>query len=48
LPTAFRDAPFNAPFYSGLGFAELPLDAEVPAGIDPRSRVLMIRLARDG
>ena len=52
--TTFRHVPFNAPFYSRFGFLELPLDeappllrgifdAEVPAGIDPLSRVLMIR-----
>jgi hypothetical protein len=50
---------FNAPFYSGLGLVELSLDeapsslrdifnAEVPAGIDPLSRVLMIRPRQDG
>lgn len=54
--TTFRDVPFNAPFYAGLGFAELPLAdapealraiflAEVPEGVPVRSRVLMVRLA---
>ena len=51
--TTFRDVPFNAPFYRRLGFREAELMdatealrtqffAEVPAGIDPASRVLMI------
>ena len=51
--TTFRDVPFNAPFYRRLGFREVELMdatealrtrffAEVPAGIDPASRVLMI------
>lgn len=52
--TTFRDVPFNAPFYTRLGFAIMPLDAapaavkaqflsEMPPGIDPESRVLMLR-----
>lgn len=52
--TTFRDVPFNAPFYARLGFEPMPLDtapqalnakfqAEVPDGIDPASRVLMVR-----
>ena len=52
--TTFRDLPFNAPFYARLGFAITPLDtapaalkaqflSEMPPGIDPGSRVLMLR-----
>ena len=52
--TTFRDVPFNAPFYAGLGFSELPpsqapdslarvLLAEVPEGVPAEKRVLMIR-----
>jgi GNAT superfamily N-acetyltransferase len=52
--TTFRDVPFNAPFYAGLGFSELPpseapvrlagiLLAEVPDGVPAKKRVLMIR-----
>ncbi len=52
--TTFRAIPFNAPFYEKLGFAELPLDqapqplrlvfeSEVPDGVDPGKRVLMVR-----
>ncbi len=52
--STFRAVPFNAPFYVRCGFAELPLaeasprlarrfHAEVPAGVDPRERVLMLR-----
>ncbi|RST84664.1 N-acetyltransferase [Aquibium carbonis] len=52
--STFRAVPFNAPFYARCGFAELPLEraspplarrfqAEVPAGIDPDRRVLMLR-----
>lgn len=52
--TTFRDLPFNAPFYARLGFAVMPLDAapaalkaqflsEMPPGIDPGARVLMLR-----
>ena len=51
--TTFRDVPFNAPFYRRLGFREVELMdatealrtrffAEVLAGIEPASRVLMI------
>ena len=53
--STFRAVPFNAPFYAGLGFAELPLDAapaelsrlfydEVPGGIEPGARLLMTRV----
>jgi GNAT superfamily N-acetyltransferase len=52
--TTFRDVPFNTPFYIRLGFTVVPLDAapaalkaqflsEMPPGIDPESRVLMLR-----
>lgn len=52
--STFRDVPFNRPFYRSMGFGELPLaeatpvlaDAfrrEVPAGVDPATRLLMIR-----
>jgi GNAT superfamily N-acetyltransferase len=52
--TTFRDVPFNQPFYEMLGFRELPVAEaanglahafrrEVPAGIDPARRILMIR-----
>lgn len=52
--STFRDIPFNAPFYSRRGFSVLPPEtapdalkkqflAEVPSGIDPASRVLMVR-----
>jgi hypothetical protein len=52
--TTFRDVPFNQPFYERLGFAELSVAdapvalqasfrAEVPDGIDPAERVLMVR-----
>lgn len=52
--TTFRDVPFNAPFYSRLGFEELPLESadealratflqEVPEGIDASERLLMLR-----
>lgn len=51
--TTFRDVPFNQPFYETLGFRELsPAGAptalaqafrdEVPAGIEPAKRVLML------
>ena len=54
--TTFRELPFNAPFYRRLGFRETALAdapetlrsrfiAEVPAGIDPARRVLMIASA---
>ncbi|MFN3546733.1 MAG: GNAT family N-acetyltransferase [Mesorhizobium sp.] len=53
--STFRSLPFNAPFYARHGFAEVPLDgvdppierrfhAEVPAGVDPRERVLMVKV----
>jgi GNAT superfamily N-acetyltransferase len=52
--TTFRDVPFNAPLYEGLGFAEMPLSAaperlveaflaEVPEGVSQDERVLMVR-----
>lgn len=52
--TTFRDVPFNAPFYARIGFTIMPLDtataalkaqvlSELPTGIDPGSRVLMVR-----
>ncbi|MGB3503293.1 MAG: GNAT family N-acetyltransferase [Mesorhizobium sp.] len=48
--TTFRDVPFNAPFYAGLGFVEAdgPLLAErrrleTPQGCDPASRVAMLK-----
>jgi GNAT superfamily N-acetyltransferase len=51
--STFRAVPFNQPFYEMLGFRELPLaDApemlaeafrrEMPAGIDPADRLLML------
>lgn len=51
--STFRDVPFNAPFYAARGFLELPRRAapeglrrvfadEVPPGINPRTRVLML------
>ena len=54
--STFRNVPFNAPFYSARGFAELaqasaPAELraqffqEVPHGVDPTSRVLMVRYA---
>lgn len=54
--TTFRDVPFNAPFYRRLGFREAEFAqapealrsrffAEIPAGIDPASRLLMIAKA---
>jgi N-acetylglutamate synthase-like GNAT family acetyltransferase len=57
--STFRAIPFNAPFYARHGFAIVPLDAapdelraqflaEVPAGIDAQSRVLMVRSLRHG
>lgn len=53
--STFRTLPFNAPFYARHGFAEVSLDhaepllverwrAEVPAGVDPAERVLMVRM----
>ncbi|MBX3577764.1 MAG: GNAT family N-acetyltransferase [Rhizobiaceae bacterium] len=52
--TTFRDVPFNQPFYARLGFAERhpgdapdalcrQLAAEVPDGVDPARRLLMVR-----
>lgn len=52
--TTFRDVPFNAPFYAGLGFAELPLadasdqlrqrfHAEIPPHVTAETRILMLR-----
>jgi GNAT superfamily N-acetyltransferase len=51
--STFRAVPFNQPFYEKLGFRELPLGEapqilaeafrrEVPAGIDPADRLLML------
>ena len=49
--TTFRDVPFNEPFYVKLGFAEAHhplllerLAIETPDGVDPASRIAMIRL----
>lgn len=53
--STFRAVPFNAPFYARHGFAAVEpaaadptlgerFHAEVPAGIDPEERVLMIRI----
>jgi GNAT superfamily N-acetyltransferase len=50
--TTFRHLPYNAPFYSRLGFTEIPwarqgpelraqLDAEASRGLDPARRVAM-------
>ena len=55
--STFRAVAFNRPFYERLGFAELsPSDAppalaaafrdEVPAGIDPAERLLMVHALR--
>lgn len=52
--STFRALPFNAPFYGRHGFTEVALDrtdpalvdrfhAEVPSGVDPAERVLMVR-----
>jgi GNAT superfamily N-acetyltransferase len=52
--STFRAVPFNAPFYAANGFGELALGraeypladrfhAEVPAGVAPGERVLMVR-----
>jgi GNAT superfamily N-acetyltransferase len=52
--TTFRDAPWNMPFYAGLGFAVVPpeelsdalhavVDDETRRGLDPRRRVVMKR-----
>ncbi len=52
--TTFRDVPFNAPFYAGLGFGEMKLAdapdalrrlffAEIPPQTTAGTRVLMLR-----
>lgn len=52
--STFRTVPFNGPFYARHGFLELPLEeapealkkrffAEIPPGVAPQSRVLMLR-----
>jgi len=52
--STFRSVAFNAPFYRRRGFVELPLDQapqqlrdrfhdEAPEGLDPASRILMVR-----
>lgn len=52
--TTFRSVPFNAPFYQRHGFREFPPEdvpaalkqrftEEVPPGIDPGARVLLLR-----
>lgn len=52
--STFREVPFNRPFYARHGFADMepesapvPLRAqflrEVPPGVDPAARILMIR-----
>ncbi len=52
--STFRDVTFNEPFYRRHGFNELPLgsasarlcqrfEAEVPDGVDPAQRLLMVR-----
>jgi GNAT superfamily N-acetyltransferase len=54
--TTFRAVPFNAPFYAGIGFVELPLEQappplpgvfhqELPEGIDADARLLMVHRA---
>lgn len=56
--STFRFVPFNRPFYARLGFSELPLAAaapglrdafrrELPQGIDPKERLLMVRRLAD-
>lgn len=56
--STFRDVPFNAPFYAARGFVEVDPESadpalrerfflEVPAGIAPASRVLMMRRTRE-
>ncbi len=57
--STFRTVPFNAPFYASHGFVELPPETagpvlarrfrdEVPPGIDPNERLMMVRmLTRD-
>ena len=53
--TTFRHLPFNAPFYTGMGFREIDasdwgaelrklLEDEIEQGLDPAKRVAM-RLA---
>lgn len=55
--STFRDIPWNAPFYSQLGFTELPksewgpgirrlCEEERESGLDTFSRVIMIRVIR--
>lgn len=52
--STFRNVPFNAPFYARHGFIETfpeaagaalraQFEQEIPAGIDPRDRVLMLK-----
>jgi GNAT superfamily N-acetyltransferase len=52
--STFRDVPFNQPFYAKRGFVAVDTETaaeelraqflrEVPAGIDPATRVLMVR-----
>lgn len=52
--STFRDVIFNRPYYQRQGFTELPLAeasaplqlqfaADIPAGIDPEQRLLMVR-----
>jgi N-acetylglutamate synthase-like GNAT family acetyltransferase len=52
--STFRDVPFNRPFYASLAFAAVDTETasealraqflrEVPAGIAPETRVLMVR-----
>jgi len=52
--STFRDVPWNAPFYTRLGFTEIPIaertraldqiaESEVRLGFDPAERVLMAR-----
>ncbi|MCR9137000.1 MAG: GNAT family N-acetyltransferase [Alphaproteobacteria bacterium] len=52
--STFRDVMFNRPYYERQGFSELPLEtasallrhqfaADIPAGIDPEQRLLMVR-----
>lgn len=51
--STFRDVPFNQPYYKRHGFTELPqqtastqlrhrFEAEIPTGIDPTQRLLMV------
>jgi GNAT superfamily N-acetyltransferase len=57
--TTFRSVPFNKPFYQRLGFAELAPDVvpralkeqferELPPGIAPDERILMVYMTRAG